>query len=412
MSILHEAERCLKCKKPMCATHCPINTPIPQIMDLFLAGEIREAGRILFENNPMSAITSIVCPHESNCSGHCVLNKKNEPISFYKIEQYISYFYLDTVKLKPPPSNGIRIAVIGAGPAGISMSIRMALRGFKVTLIEANEKIGGVLRYGIPDFRLPNTIIDKYARIMKDLGIRFKPNTFIGSSTTIEDMMIDGYKAIFISVGTAKPRKLGLLGETLGNVHYAIDYLKSPASYDVGKTIAVVGAGNVAMDAARMAVRHSPGAQVTIINNCTEQDMTCSRLEYEMAKIDGVQFLHQLSTIRITEDHLICARVKAIPGEDGKNRYEEDMQDTVIIPADTVIIAIGQGPQAAVFANARVVRNDRGLVSVSENGETNKPGVFAAGDIVTGPRTVVEAVVHTMNIADRMTEYCLRSKSE
>jgi len=407
MDIFSEANRCLKCKKPRCSEFCPAGTPIPQVMNLFLEGKIMDAGKLLFENNPLSAITSIVCPHENNCFGHCVLGTKSQPISFFEIEQYVSMFYLESVKLEKPKSNGIKTAVIGAGPAGMAMSIRLALKGFDVTLIEAKEQIGGVLRFGIPEFRLPNSVIDKYYRIFSDLGIKFKPNTFIGSTVTMDDMFIDGYKAIFISVGTAKPRKLGLLGETLGHVHYAIDFLKSPNSYFLGNNVVVIGAGNVAMDSARMAVRMKPGVNVTIINNRREEDMTCNMREVEMAKIDGVQFRHLLSTVRITDEEIICCPVTTTEDENGKINYEEQMNQHENIPADTVIVAIGQGPQAAVLSEAKVERNDKGLVSVDKTGHTNRPGVYAAGDIVTGPRTVVEAVAFTKAVADEIENYCL-----
>lgn len=407
MSMIDEAKRCLKCKIPKCSKNCPVGTPIPEVMSLFLEGKIVEAGKILFENNPLSAISSIVCPHEKNCYGNCVLGVKGQNVEFYEIEHYISEFYLDVVKLTPPPSNGIRVAVIGAGPAGITMSLLLAMKGFNVSLIEAKEKIGGVLRFGIPDFRLPSTIVDKYYRLLFDLGVKFKPNTFIGASVTLDDMFMDGYKAIFISVGTAKPRKLGLLGETLGNVHYAIDYLRSPESYRLGKRVVVIGAGNVAIDAARMAVRKSPDSTVTIINNRDESDMTGNKHEIAMANVDGVQFEHLLSTLRLTEENIICAKVNVSYDENGNKIYEEDMTNTVKIAADTVILAIGQGPQAAVLADARVQRNDRGLVSVDSSGKTNRDGVFAAGDIVTGPRTVIEAVAFAKKVSQEIIAYCL-----
>ena len=187
-----------------------------------------------------------------------------------------------TVKLhfeKAERSNVAMVAIIGAGPAGITASIILALKGFKVTLIESQDRVGGVLRYGIPEFRLPKSTVDKYAKILNGLGVKFKPNTFVGSKATLEDFFIDGYKAVFVAVGTAKPMKLGLLGETLGHVHYAIDYLKSPDSYDIGKNVVIIGAGNVALDAARMAVRKNPGANVTLVSRKIDEDMTGNRHE-------------------------------------------------------------------------------------------------------------------------------------
>jgi len=408
MTLLDEAKRCLKCKNPFCSKSCPINTPVPEVVNLFLEGKILEAGKILFENNPLSAVTSIVCPHENNCFGHCVLGKKGAPIEFYKIEQYISSFYLNNVKFTPPPSNGIRVAVVGAGPEGIAMSIHLALRGFQVSLLESKEYMGGILRFGIPDFRLPKDIIDRYEQVLFDLGVKFKPNTFVGSGVTISDMLLDGYKAIFIAVGTAKPRKLGLLGETLGHVYYAIDYLRSPKSYRLGKNVVVIGTGNVAVDAARMAVRQSPGSNVILLSHRREEDLRMNSQEREMAMIDGVKFLHLLSTLRICDDHIVCAKVNVITDSEGNVTFEEQMTDTVDIPADNVIVAIGQGPQAAVLSSINIERNDHGLVTVDENGRANMEGVYASGDIVTGPRTVVEAVAFTKKIADEITEYCLR----
>ena len=212
--LLEEANRCLKCKVPKCKKACPISTDIPTIMNLFLEGNEDEAGRVLFENNPLSAICSVVCPHENNCYGNCVLGIKKTPASFYKIEQYLSGKYVSKCEINRPEKNGMKIAVIGAGPAGISMSIFMAQKGFDVTLMEAQDQIGGVLRYGIPDFRLPRERIDAYRDVLRKLGVAIKPNCNIGSNLLLEDMFIDGYDAVFLAVGTAKPNRLGLLGNS------------------------------------------------------------------------------------------------------------------------------------------------------------------------------------------------------
>jgi glutamate synthase (NADPH/NADH) small chain len=406
-SMLHEiSSRCLKCKVPQCRKHCPVSTPIPDVMRLFEEEKEREAAEILFANNPLSAVCSIVCPHERNCWGHCVLGKKSEPIEFFKIEQYLSGKFLEAYEPPAIEKKDIRVAVVGAGPAGITMSILLALQGFRVTLMEARDKIGGVLRYGIPEFRLPKNLVDRYDPLLHKLGVRIKPNTFIGSSITLDDMFIDGYRAVFIAVGTAKPNKLGLLGETLGNVYYAIDYLKSPDAYRLGRNIAVVGAGNVALDAARIAIRRiEPGGSVTVVNSLSEEDMTGNRREIAEAAAEGVRFAHLLQTIKLEEDRVKCVAVNIVRTET-ETFYEEDFSRVTEIPADSIIVAIGQGPQGAVITESNVSKTQRGLVEADENGHTSSRGVFAAGDIVTGPKTVVEAVAFAKKVAVEIEKFC------
>lgn len=409
--LLAEANRCLKCKVPRCKKGCPISTDIPTIMDLFLEGNEREAGRVLFENNPLSAICSIVCPHEQNCYGSCVLGIKQTPIPFYRIEQYVSGKYIQDCEINRPENNGIKIAVVGAGPAGISMSIFMAQKGFKVTLMEQQDQIGGVLRYGIPDFRLPRERVDAYREVLRRLGVSVKPNCHIGSNLLIEDMFIDGYEAIFLAVGTAKPNRLGLIGETLGHVHYAVDFLKSPAAYELGKKVAVIGAGNVAMDAARTAMRQNGVEKVILLNNRREEDVTATGIEYAETIKEGVECMHLMSVLRITDDGLVAVDVDAVQAENGIN-YEENMLSRHNIEADSVILAIGQGPASVLSEKAQIATTLRGLFVVDENGMTNIPGVFAAGDVVSGPKTVVEAVAHTKKVAEQMMKYCYEKKAK
>jgi len=400
------ALRCLKCKVPQCRKHCPVSTPIPDVTRLVEEEKEREASEVLFANNPLSAVCSIVCPHERNCFGHCVLGKKSDPVEFFKIEQYLSGNFLKTYEPPDTQKKEDRIAVVGSGPAGITMSILLSLMGYRVTLMEARDKIGGVLRYGIPGFRLPREIVDRYEPILFKLGVQFKPNTFIGSSITLDDMFIDGYKAVFIAVGTAKPNKLGLLGETLGNVYYAIDYLKSPEAYRLGRHVAVVGAGNVALDAARIAVRNvEPGGKVTVVNNLLEEEMTGNKREIAEATEEGIRFVHLLQAIKLEEDGVKCVAVRAEKTE-SNTVYEEDFARTQKIPADSIIVAIGQGPQGAVMADSNVSKTQSGLVAADENGHTSSPGVFAAGDIVTGPKTVVEAVAFAKKVALEIDRYC------
>ncbi len=402
-SIKKEAERCLRCKKALCSEHCPVATPVPQITELFLNGEIKKAGELLFNNNPISAVTSLICPHEKNCTGHCVLGRKGAPVEFYRIEQYISRFYLETMEIPEIKRNGIKVAVAGAGPAGITMTILMLLHGYDVTLFESEDDIGGVLRYGIPPFRLPRDLLDLLKDIMLRMGVRFRPNTRIGSNIMIEDLFPDGYKAVFVSTGTGRPRKLGLVGETLGHVHFAIDYLKSPYSFRLGRRVVIVGAGNVAIDVARTAIRcgHS---YVKILHYMGKDDMTANHDEVEMAEIDGVEFIHNVQAVRITEDAVRCVHVERTENPDGTLSFEEDYSQVIDVPADSVIIAIGQGPSADIIS-AGVKLTQRGLFDVNEWGETDRPGVFAAGDIVSGPKTVVDAVAFTKKVFVRMEEY-------
>jgi glutamate synthase (NADPH) small chain len=404
-TIKSEAERCLKCKVPGCSRGCPISTPVPQVFTLFLDGKLREAGEMLFNNNPLSAVTSIICPHETNCLGHCALGKKGQPVEFYKAEQYISRFYLETFQPPLIAKNGQKVAVVGAGPAGLTMSIILALKGYSITLFEAMDSIGGTLRYGIPEFRLPKNLLDYYKKILESLGVKFRPNTRIGLNITTEDMFLDGYDAIFISTGTGRPNRLGLLGETLGHVHFAIDYLKSPDAYKLGRQVAIVGAGNVAVDAARTAIRREH-SEPTILHFKGEEEMTANKSEVEMAVIDGVKFLHHCQAVRITNDVVKCVKVNKTVAADGSVSFQEDFQSSFDVPADSVIIAIGQGPGADGVSGGTVEVTQKGLLDVDEFGRTSQKGVFAAGDIVTGPRTVVEAVAFAKKASDRIEEYC------
>ena len=404
-TIVSEAERCLKCKSPLCRKACPVSTAIPEVFTLFLGSRLKEAGEVLFQNNPLSAICALICPHERNCAGNCVLGRKGQPVEFYKTEQYISSYYLETFSAPPVVKNGRKIGVVGAGPAGITASIILALKGYQITLFEAMESIGGVLRYGIPEFRLPKHILVMYQHILDELGVKFRPNTRIGTNITTEDMFIDGYDAVFIATGTGRPNRLGLLGETLGHVHFAIDYLKFPNAYTLGRRVAIVGAGNVAIDAARTAIRRER-SDVTILHYKGEDEMTANKVEIEMARIDGVKFLHHCQAIRITEGAVTCVPVQRIAGEAGEEFFEEDFLSPFDVEADSVIIAIGQGPGADIFSGSTVARSQRGLLNVDEFGRTSQKGVFAAGDIVTGPKTVVEAVAFAKIVADQIEEYC------
>ena len=255
LHVVNEARRCLNCKVPQCRKGCPINTPIPDMIQLFLQNQLEAAGEMLFLNNPLSIVCSLVCDHEKQCEGHCVLGRKGMPVHISSIENYISDAYLDRLSPVLPASSGKRAAIIGSGPAGITIAVLLAQKGHDVTIFESRERIGGVLRYGIPAFRLPKTILDRYKTQLLKMGIHIRPNTSIGGALTVDDLQRDGYQAIFIGTGVWRPKKLGIPGESLGHVHFAIDYLVDPDVYDLGEHLAVIGAGNSAMDVARTALR-------------------------------------------------------------------------------------------------------------------------------------------------------------
>lgn len=399
LHVIDEAKRCLNCKKPRCQEGCPIHTPIPVMIQMLLQGEMPEAAEIVFANNPLSVICSLVCDHEKQCEGHCVKGIKGEPVHISSIENYISDTCFDRMKLEQLPKNGKRIAVVGAGPAGITIAILMACRGYKVTIFEVKEKIGGIMRYGIPEFRLPKSILDRYYVKMKELGILFRPNFALGGSTGVEDLLRDGYHAVFIGTGTWRPYQLHIPGETFGNVHYGINYLNNPDVYDLGDRVLVIGAGNAAMDVARTAIRK--GSRHVTVYSITEIP-AASPKEVEYAKLDGVEFEYLQTAIEIRDEGAIICDVEWT--EDGKLVKKEETAR--LVPADSIIISISQGPQDRIVNRDKELQvDDRGLLKTDANGETTMPGIFASGDVVTGAKTVVEAVKYSKMIADAMDEY-------
>ncbi len=399
LHVIDEAKRCLNCKKPRCQEGCPIHTPIPVMIQMLLQGEMPEAAEMVFANNPLSVICSLVCDHEKQCEGHCVKGIKGEPVHISSIENYISDTCFDRMKLEQLPKNGKRIAVVGAGPAGITIAILMACRGYKVTIFEVKEKIGGIMRYGIPEFRLPKSILDRYYVKMKELGILFRPNFALGGSTGVEDLLRDGYHAVFIGTGTWRPYQLHIPGETFGNVHYGINYLNNPDVYDLGERVLVIGAGNAAMDVARTAIRK--GSRHVTVYSITEIP-AASPKEVEYAKLDGVEFEYLQTAIEIRDEGAIICDVEWT--EDGKLVKKEETAR--LVPANSIIISISQGPQDRIVNRDKELQvDDRGLLKTDANGETTMPGIFASGDVVTGAKTVVEAVKYSKMIADAMDEY-------
>ena len=403
--VLEEARKCLGCKKPRCKAACPVSTEIPEVISLFLSGEIEEAGEKLFNNNPLSVICSLVCPHEKQCEGNCVLNAKKNPVHFGDVENYISNFYIHKAFSKSKIDKDKRVAIIGSGPAGITISILLAQKGYNVTIFEAHDKIGGVLRYGIPEFRLSRDILDNIKEKLVEMGVKIRPNTMIGPYITIDDLFRDGYKAIFIGTGVWNPRTLNVKGETLGHVHYGIDYLKNPDVYDLGDRVTVVGAGNAAMDVARTDIRKGAN-EVYVMYRKGEIDAPAEKLEVEYAKLDGVKFLYYKNPLEILEDGIRYEETKEVFDEEGNRTVTIDKGKEGVFNTDSVIIAVSQGPRSNIVSTTKGINTlSSGLVHVDECGRTSREGVFASGDVVTGAKTVVEAVRLSKKVAEAIDEY-------
>jgi glutamate synthase (NADPH/NADH) small chain len=398
-NVIAEAKRCLNCKKPLCRGGCPISTPIPNFISTFLSGDINAAGKMLFDNNPLSVVCSIVCNHGNQCQGHCVRGIKGEPVEISTIENFISEHYLDSLVLEKPQTNGIKVAVIGSGPAGITISIKMAQLGYDVTVFESKSKIGGVLRFGIPEFRLPKSIIDRYETLMRKLGIKIKPNITIGKAFGIEELFRDGFKAISVGTGVTYPIALNIKGETLGHVHYGVHYLESPESYHLGERVIVIGAGNVAMDVARTALRRGAKSVKVMVRS---DRYTASKEEKEYAEIEGVEFVFNKAPVEITDNGVLFKDTTC----DENHRVISMSDEATLEPADSVMICVSQKPSNLILTQTEGMEvTDRGLVKISEDGSTTRAGVFASGDVVKGAKTVVEAVETSKRVAAAMDAY-------
>ena len=300
----------------------------------------------------------------------------------------------------PAVSNGMKVAIIGSGPAGLTIAVILARYGYDVTIFEGKDKIGGVLRYGIPEFRLPKSVLDDFQyRHIELKGIKFRPNVHIGGAIGIDDLFRDGYKSIFIGTGVWKPNALHIKGETLGNVHFGINYLNNPDSYHLGERVIVIGAGNAAMDVARTAIRK--GARFLTCFSLT-QKVAASHHEFSYAQLEGVEFEYNKAPVEITDEGVIFKDVEE--HEDGS--LTDVPGSEKLYPADSVIISISQGPQNRIVSTTTgLAANNRGLLVADETGHTTRPGIFASGDVVNGARTVVEAVAHSKIVAESMHQY-------
>ena len=353
----------------------------------------------MFLNNPLSYICSVVCNHEKQCEGNCVLGKKGNPIHFSSIEGFISDSYLDRGNIAKKAPNGVKAAVIGAGPAGLTVAVILAREGYDVTIFDSKEKIGGVLQYAIPEFRLPKSVIDRYRKIIDGLGIRFRPNTTIGGALEIRDLFRDGYSSVFIGTGVWRPKTLGIRGESLANVHFSVDYLANPDAFRLGDNVAIIVMGNAAMDVARTALRRG-AKSVTLY--ARSKRISASSHEMEYAQLEGAEFVFGKAITAFTEEGPVF-QTTVFDEEDRVTGYEEELDQ---VQADSVIISISQGPKNKLILTTEGLEgNEKGLLVTDENCMTTCEGVFAAGDVVHGSKTVVHAVEEAKRAADSMIKY-------
>ena len=370
----NEALRCLLCKKPKCALQgCPVHTPVPEAMLLYRQDRLEEAGALLFRNNPLSAVTSLVCDWKQFCYGHCVLNVKQTPIRWYEIEQEISgrYLFKHRLERQSLQLTGDRIAVVGAGPAGIAAAIWLYEAGAELVVYDANPRMGGVLRYGIPAFRLDKKYCDAYEKLFADAGIEFRGGVEVGHDVTLEELSRE-FDAVLLCAGAEAPATLRIPGEE--KAVQALPFLKDPSAFKLGKRVIVIGGGNVAMDACRTAVRQ--GAETWVYYRKTFENMPANPLEVEEAKADGVRFKVFQAPVEVRDGGVVFCDCENVQPEDGGRVVTRIIAGTEhLVPCDTLITAISEKPDPALQAAVQGLDN-----------------VFLAGDFLTGPATVVEAV--------------------
>jgi glutamate synthase (NADPH/NADH) small chain len=423
-----EASRCLQCKKPACVDGCPVGVDIPGFVGLVAAGDFAGAARLIREKNALPAICGRVCPQDDQCEKVCLLGAKGEPLAVGALERFAADFERETDQVTLParaPKTGRRIAVVGSGPAGLIMAADMAVKGHSVTIFEALHSPGGVLVYGIPEFRLPKSIVEAETGNLRHLGVKFELNSIVGKLYGLTELFDLGFDAVYVATGAGLPGFMGLPGENLCNVVSANEYLTRVnlmkaylfPEYDtpapLGTRVAVVGGGNVAMDCARTALRMG-AREVTIVYRRTRAEMPARNEEIEHAEQEGIRFEYLTSPIAYEGDEqgwvreMRCARMKlGEPDESGRRRPVLVLKSDFLIEVDMVVVAVGAGPNRALFEDAPgLERTERGYIrTFSESGRTSVPGVWAGGDIVTGAATVILAMGAARTAADDMHEY-------
>lgn len=408
---IDEAKRCLNCKNPSCKKGCPIDNDIPDFIHQLSMGNMGDAMRIINEKSNLPAICGRVCPHEKQCQGHCVLYAKGKGIQIGKLERFIADFdtEMNLIREKLPQKTRGKVAVIGSGPAGLTVAGDLARQGFNVTIFEGQSEAGGVLMYGIPEYRLPKAVVTKEIQKIEALGVNFILNCLVGRDITIDQLFQQGYDAIFIGTGTALPKDLNVPGNTLRGIvqssyllHMVTIFNQNIVSRDAvpiheGDRVAVIGCGNVAMDAARTAVRMG-ASSVTVLYHRTEADMSAIPSEYQEAVKEGVKFMWKTSTKEFLGDG--DGKVTGIRAE-----TPEGIQD---LPFDCVLLAIGSRPANRIVSTTTGIEVDEtGYVIVKERpyGMTTRRGVFAGGDVVHRPHTVVLAMKAAKQVAAGIAQY-------
>lgn len=406
-----EAKRCLNCKNPSCKKGCPIENHIPEFIHELSKGNMGNAMAIINEKSNLPAICGRVCPHEKQCQGHCVLYSKGKGIEIGKLERFVADFdtEMKLIREKLPQKTRGKVAVIGSGPAGLTVAGDLARQGFNVTIFESQAEPGGVLMYGIPEYRLPKQVVRQEIEKIEALGVTFLLNCVVGKQLNIDDIFAQGYDAIFIGSGTALPKSLDIPGAGLRGViqatyllHMANIYNEGTVGRDKvpvieGEHVAVMGCGNVAMDAARTAVRMG-AASVTIVYRRTEADMPAIQAEYQAALQEGVKFLWQTSTTEFLGD------------EDGKvvGLRANTLEGVKEYAFDRICLAVGSRPASRIVSTTEGIEtDDNGYVLVKERpfGMTSRKGVFAGGDVVHRPQTVVMAMKAAKSVAVGIAQY-------
>lgn len=411
---MEEASRCLNCKNKPCVGGCPVNVPIPEFIEKVAAGDFEGAYEVITSENALPAICGRVCPQENQCEGKCVRGIKGEPVGIGRMERFVADYHM--AHAKPVEAdiekNGHKVAVVGSGPAGLTCAGELIKKGYDVTIFEALHKAGGVLSYGIPEFRLPKDLVAKEIKSVEDLGVKIDTNVIVGRSITIDELMEDGYEAVFVGSGAGLPRFLNIPGENLLGVYSANEFLtrvnlmkgykfpKAPTPVKVGRRVAVVGAGNVAMDAARTAKRLG-AEEVYIVYRRSEEEAPARLEELHHAKEEGIifRFLNNPAAILGDENGWVKGMevVKQQLGEpdaSGRRRPEPIEGSNYVMDVETVIIAIGQSPNPLIRQTTPGLDCQKwgGIIVNEETMESSKENVYAGGDTVTGAATVILAM--------------------